>query len=227
MASRNKGRKTSSWKKRLLLHPCRNVIKVKETWGNKSFELWYSFLQSWWKETMKGQTILILLPEVSRSCCCQCPSVVHLAQAGLHQPRNGLTEGWMHSCLTSLRCCQAQGSPSPSDQEEIPAVEGARFCGLYIPNLAGTECLFLFQSHCPSLLPSLPLLLQHSQGSGKRCRAHGSEIKCGIPAWWETTGIHSSMGRISPKAPILHTDGWNYLQFLGFCHVLNQLGTKG
>lgn len=61
------------------------IIKVKETWGNKSFELWYSFLYSWWKDTMKGQTILILLPEVSHSSCCQCYSVVYLAKARLHQ----------------------------------------------------------------------------------------------------------------------------------------------
>lgn len=61
------------------------IIKVKEIWGNKSFELWYSFLYSWWKDTMKGQTILILLPEVSHSSCCQCYSVVYLAKARLHQ----------------------------------------------------------------------------------------------------------------------------------------------
>lgn len=84
MASRNKGRKMSSPRKKLLLHPCRDVIKVKETGGNKSSELWYSFLYSWWKGSMKGQTILILLSEVSHSSCCQCYSAAYPAKSRLH-----------------------------------------------------------------------------------------------------------------------------------------------
>lgn len=163
MASRNKGRKTSSWKKRLLLHPCRNVIKVKETWGNKSFELWYSFLWSWWKETMKGQTIVILLPEVSHSSCCQCPSVVYLAKAGLHQLR--LQQEWIkqsRGCIPAFHCPEMLPASKPAltpshlSIKEISNVARSLVlwvCGFYTPNLAGSELFFLFQSHCTPRYP--------------------------------------------------------------------------
>lgn len=130
-----------------------------------------------------------------------------------------------------------------SRQRKFQLWEGAWFGGFYTPNLTGERvtalsCSFLLHRHCtpryhcwlPSLPPSVPALpyfLQHSWRFGKRYRARDFEIKCGIPARWESIEVHSSMVRISPKTPILHIDQWNYIKFLGFCDVLNQLGTKG
>lgn len=185
MASRNKGRKTSSRKKRLLLHPCRNVIKVKETWGNKSFELWYSFLYSWWKETMKGQTILILLPEVSHSSCCQCYSVVYLAKARLHQfmaiaSKKELKGGvdafvhfhfpfpWNADSLKAKPHAQVRLLLTKQKLWKLQMWEGVQFHCFYIQNFTGEwvtslSYSFLLQSHCilcyPGWHPSLPLYL--------------------------------------------------------------------
>lgn len=154
----------------------------------------------------------------------------------------------MHLCFSiSLKHCQSQSQTShPHIKTSLE--KGNSSCGKELSLVVstpqtsqGSEWLpWAVHSSCtgtahhvitadfpPSLCASPPVLPATLLETWEKVQGTWLWNKVWNPSSMRIHGVHSSMVRISPKTPILHIDQWNYIKFLGFCDVLNQLGTKG